>query len=57
MKIGKLVAECLEDTSYHVCLTENGITSCCFVSSAHLVEAKESQLRQSIQKKALNAFS
>jgi hypothetical protein len=57
MKIGKLVAECLEDTAYHVCLTEYGITSCCFVSSAHLIEAKEAQLRQSIQKKALDAFS
>ena len=57
MKIGKLVAECLEDTAYHVCLTEYGITSCCFVSSAHLIEAKEAQLRQSIHKKALDAFS
>ena len=44
------------DTMYEVCLEENGIRECCFVSSMHLVAEKEIQLRQAIQRKALNAF-
>ena len=44
------------DTMYEVCLEENGIRECCFVSSMHLVAEKEIQLRQAIQRKALSAF-
>ena len=31
---------------YEVCLEEDGITECTFVSSLHLVEDKERQLRE-----------
>jgi len=41
---------------YRVCLTEDGMTECCFVSSMHLVEEKEHQLRASIRRRAFNAF-
>lgn len=41
---------------YEVCLEEDGITECTFVSSMHLVEDKERQLREAIKRRALNAF-
>ncbi len=41
---------------YEVCLTEDGMTECCFVSSMHLVEEKEHQLRASIRRRSFNAF-
>ena len=41
---------------YQVCLTEDGITECTFVSSMHLVDGKEPQLRAAIKRRALNAF-
>jgi len=44
------------DTMYEVCLTEHGITQCCYVSSMHLVYEKEPQLRAAIQRQALNSF-
>ena len=41
---------------YEVCLTEDGITECTFVSSMHLVHDKERQLKAAIKRRALNAF-
>ena len=45
-----------EDDCLKVCLTENGITKCCFVSSAHLVQDKERHLRAAINRAAAKAF-
>ena len=39
-----------------VCLEEDGIRSCTFVSSMHLCYEKEGMLRKANQKKALAAF-
>ena len=44
------------DGTLRVCLTECGITACCDVSSAHLVESHLPQLRESIFKQALRAY-
>ena len=41
---------------YEVCLTEDGITECTFVSSMHLVESKRSQLLAAIRRRAFNSF-
>ena len=41
---------------YEVCLTEDGIKECAFVSSMHLVDDKERQLRAAIKRRALNSF-
>lgn len=41
---------------YEVCLTEDGIKECAFVSSMHLVDDKERQLRIAIKRRALNSF-
>jgi hypothetical protein len=41
---------------YEVCLTEDGITECAYVSSMHLVDDKERQLKAAIKRRALNAF-
>ena len=47
----------VDDGSYYeVCLTEDGLTECCYVSSMHLVDEKEHQLRASIRRRAFNAF-
>jgi ATP-dependent phosphoenolpyruvate carboxykinase len=46
----------LEDSCYRVCLTEDGFTECCYVSSMHLTAEKEPQLRTAIRKKALNTL-
>ena len=40
----------------HVCLEENGLRACCFVSSHHLASSKEAQLRAAINRAALQAF-
>ena len=45
-----------EDDCLKVCLTENGITKCCFVSSFHLVDGKEKGLRAAINRAAAKAF-
>lgn len=45
-----------DDDCLKVCLTENGITECCFVSSMHLVHGKERQLRNAINRAAAKAF-
>ena len=44
------------DTMYEVCLEEDGFRECCFVSSMHLVDEKESQLRDAIRRRAFNSF-
>jgi len=45
-----------EDDCLKVCLTENGITKCTFVSSFHLVQDKEKGLRAAINRAAAKAF-
>jgi len=45
-----------DDDMYKVCLTENGITKCTFVSSFHLVQDKEKGLRAAITRAAAKAF-
>lgn len=44
------------DTMYEVCLEEDGFRECCFVSSMHLVDEKEGQLREAIRRRAFNTF-
>lgn len=44
------------DTMYEVCLEEDGFRECCYVSSMHLVDEKEPQLRDAIRRRALNTF-
>jgi hypothetical protein len=46
----------LEDDCYRVCLTEDGITNCTVVSSMHLVEEKEGQLRAANAREAAKAY-
>lgn len=46
----------LDDGCIKVCLEEDGISACCIVSSHHLVQEKESQLRQAILSKAVESF-
>jgi len=41
---------------YEVCLEENGIRKCTFVSSMHLVESKEHQLRNAIKREAFRSM-
>jgi len=41
---------------YEVCLEEDGIRECCYVSSMHLVYEKEGQLRAAIKRKAYQAL-
>lgn len=41
---------------YRVCLTEDGITACTFVSSAHLIDDKRRQLEAAIRRTAAQAF-
>jgi hypothetical protein len=44
------------DDMLKVCLTEEGITSCCFVSSQHLVQDHQKQLHRANARKAAAAF-
>jgi|MDSW01.3.fsa_nt_gb hypothetical protein len=44
------------ETMYEVCLEEDGIRECCYVSSMHLVYEKEGQLRAAIKRKAYQAL-
>jgi hypothetical protein len=48
--------ETLKDGCIKVCLTEEGITKCCIVSSHHLVEEKYTQLKRAIVKEAIKSF-
>ena len=45
-----------DGTMYEVCLEEDGIRKCCFVSSMHLVQDHEKQLRNAIKRESLKAF-
>lgn len=38
-----------------VCLTEHGLTACCYVTSEHLVAPKEKHLRAAIARMAWDA--
>jgi putative hemolysin len=46
----------LEDGRVHVCVTEDGFSTCAIVSSIHLAPDKGRQLRASIQRQAINAM-
>ena len=52
-----LNVECIDAELIKVCLTEDGFTSCCYVSSHHLTAEKEKQLRKAILCAALEALS
>ena len=52
-----LVLSTLDDGCVKVCLSEEGITACCIVSSHHLVEEKERQLRQAIIRTAVKSLT
>ena len=45
------------DDMLKVCLTEEGITSCCFVSSQHLVQDHQKQLQRANARKAAAAYA
>ena len=51
LEINTIRNECVQ-----VCLTEDGFTECCFVSSMHLAPDKETQLRKAIQQRAIEAM-
>ncbi len=44
------------DDCFKVCLTEDGFTKCCFVSSWHLTQDKEKGLRAAISRAAVKAM-
>ena len=46
----KFDLETLDDGQIKVCLTEDQVTACCYVSSMHLVDEKEEQLRAAIKR-------
>ena len=46
----------IKNECIRVCLTEDGCTECCYVSSMHLAPDKETQLRESISKRAIEAL-
>jgi hypothetical protein len=46
----------LDNELIRVCLTEHGITNCCFVTSHHLTEEKEGQLRAANAREAAAAY-
>ena len=48
--------DCIEPELIKVCLTEDGFTSCCYVTSHHLVPDKERQLRAANFRDALAAL-
>lgn len=48
--------ECLEPELIRVCLSEDGFTNCCFVTSHHLTAEKERQLRNANIRDALEAM-
>ena len=45
-----------DGTMYEVCLEEDGIRKCCFVSSMHLVDDHRKQLEDAIKRESLKAF-
>ena len=46
----------LDDDCYRVCLTEDGFTNCCYVTSHHLTEEKAGQLRAANLREASSAL-
>lgn len=48
--------ETLKDGCIKVCLTKDGITKCCTVSSHHLAEEKHKQLKHAIATEAIKAY-
>ena len=50
------VSDLRSDHMYEVCLDEDGFTECTYVSSLHLVDDKNPQLKAAIRRRALNAF-
>jgi len=46
----------LPDGQIKVCLTEDGFTACTYVSSMHLVDEKEAQLRNNIKAQAARIY-
>lgn len=45
-----------EDDMLKVCLTEEGLTSCCYVSSQHLIQDHRKQLKRANARKAAAAY-
>ncbi len=52
-----LELETLEDGCIKVCLTNDGITKCCTVSSQHLIEPKYKHLKRAIAAEAIQAYA
>lgn len=48
--------DCIEPELIQVCLTEDGFTNCCYVTSHHLTAEKEQQLRNANLRDALEAL-
>ena len=51
-----LQVDVLDNELIRVCLEEDGITNCCYVTSHHLTEEKEGQLRAANAKQAAEAY-
>ena len=51
-----LQVDVLDNELIRVCLTEHGFTNCCFVTSHHLTEEKEGQLRAANEREAAAAY-
>jgi hypothetical protein len=51
-----LQVDVLDAELIRVCLTEHGITNCCYVTSHHLTEEKERQLRAANEREAAAAY-
>jgi len=51
-----LTVDCIEPELIRVCLSEDGFTNCCYVTSHHLAEEKEKQLRNANLRDALEAL-
>lgn len=45
-----------EDNMYRVCMKINDVTACCLVSSMHLIDEKQGQLRGACLRKSYEAF-
>ena len=51
-----LQVDVLDNELIRVCLEEDGITNCCYVTSHHLTEEKEGQLRAANAREAAAAY-
>ena len=52
-----LTIDCLQPELIKVCLTEHGLTNCCYVTSHHLAAEKEKQLRNANLRDAVQALN